>query len=167
MPPKKRAIITHDLIVTSASEESAAPAVVQPVTTPRKRPQAPAASRRPKAVPAAPSRPVTDAIPDKRVTVTVRLDATRRKRAFRFCVEVERKLQPLWMEALAAYLDAWPKVPEPATDKPRGTADTYPIAVRFARPEHRRFALFATEQDRTHQDILIDALDMYLDQHEA
>jgi hypothetical protein len=56
----------------------------------------------------------------------------------------------------------------PAADVPHGTKDTIALTVRLDPERYRRLVAYAAEfvPRKTHQDILVEALDAYLDQME-
>jgi hypothetical protein len=54
----------------------------------------------------------------------------------------------------------------PAADVPHGTKDTIALTVRLDAERYRRLVAYAAGfvPRKTHQDILVEALDAYLDQ---
>jgi hypothetical protein len=54
----------------------------------------------------------------------------------------------------------------PAPSVPHGTKDTMALTVRLDPERYRRLVVYAAEfvPRKTHQDILVEALDAYLDQ---
>jgi hypothetical protein len=54
----------------------------------------------------------------------------------------------------------------PAADVPHGTKDTIALTVRLDPERYRRLVAYAAGfvPRKTHQDILVEALDVYLDQ---
>jgi hypothetical protein len=82
-----------------------------------------------------------------------------------------RKAAPLEADLIARKGEAAPAMaPAPTsmtvTDVPHGTKDTIALTVRLNPERYRRLVAYAAGfvPRKTHQDILVEALDAYLDQ---
>jgi hypothetical protein len=82
-----------------------------------------------------------------------------------------RKAAPLGADLIARKGEAAPaQLPTPATPPaasvPHGTKDTIALTVRLDPERYRRLVAYAAGfvPRKTHQDILVEALDAYLDQ---
>jgi hypothetical protein len=82
-----------------------------------------------------------------------------------------RKAAPLEADLIARKGEAAPaQVPTPASPPasigPHGTKDTVALTVRLDQQRYRRLVAYAAGfvPRKTHQDILVEALDAYLDQ---
>jgi hypothetical protein len=82
-----------------------------------------------------------------------------------------RKAAPLDADLIARKGEATPAqipspVSQPASTMPHGTKDTVALTVRLDQERYRRLVAYAAGfvPRKTHQDILIEALDAYLDQ---
>lgn len=159
MSKSKRPTLSASLIATKGA---AKPAEVPPPPSRAEKParSAPRRSPAPVAPPGAPA-----SLDSKRVPLTVHLDQLRWKRASLHCIEAGWKLQRLFVEAIDAYLAAWPNVPAPSSDRPVGRQGTKALTVRLDSGRYRRLAVFAVDERTTHQAVCVDALDAYLAQH--
>jgi hypothetical protein len=82
-----------------------------------------------------------------------------------------RKAAPLEADLIARKGEAAPAMAPaptsmPAADVPHGTKDTIALTVRLDSERYRRLVAYAAGfvPRKTHQDILVEALDAYLDQ---
>jgi hypothetical protein len=78
-----------------------------------------------------------------------------------------RKATPLAADLIARKGEAAPAPPTPpAAEVPHGTKDTIALTVRLDPARYRRLVAYAGRfaPRKTHQDILVEALDAYLDQ---
>lgn len=161
MSKSKRPTLSASLIATKGAAKPAETPPSPPRAEKSVRP-APRRSNAPVAPPASPSSPDS-----KRVPLTVHLDPLRWKRASLHCLDAGWKLQRLFVEAIDAYLTAWPNVPPPSTDRPIGRQGTKALTVRLDPGRYRQLAVFAVDERTTHQAVCVDALDAYLAQHEG
>jgi hypothetical protein len=82
-----------------------------------------------------------------------------------------RKAMPLDADLIARKGEAAPAqspvpTPPPAANVPHGTKDTVALTLRLDPERYRRLVAYAAGfvPRKTHQDILVEALDAYLDQ---
>jgi hypothetical protein len=82
-----------------------------------------------------------------------------------------RKAAPLGADLIARKGEAVPAqppapTPPPEANTPHGTKDTIALTVRLDPERYRRLVAYAAGfvPRKTHQDILVEALDAYLDQ---
>jgi hypothetical protein len=82
-----------------------------------------------------------------------------------------RKATPLDADLIARKGEAAPaRIPTPASppapEVPHGTKDTVALTVRLDQERYRRLVAYAAGfvPRKTHQEILVEALDAYLDQ---